>query len=168
MHEPQDNSRDYLPDVTASDDKEDGLILSLLSSKPGVIAPIILIPRRQGSSVKVRIPARISKSARGRAQSTSSSKTSRKQQAPKEGKPIPHRAGSGFDLNAPAEEEVSKEQESRTHNAHNIQYTINPHKTKRILFSILSCPVPLSTFYYLYTRLDTCRGRSLSRAYATS
>jgi len=64
MHEPQDNSRDYLPDVTASDDEEDGLILSLLSSKPGVIAPSVLIPRCRGGSVEVRIPAGIAKSPR--------------------------------------------------------------------------------------------------------
>ena len=50
MHEPQDRSRDYRPDVTASDDEDDGPIPSLLSSKPRVMAPSVSIPRRRVSN----------------------------------------------------------------------------------------------------------------------
>jgi len=74
VHKLQDNSRDYLPDVTASDDEEDGPKPSLLSSKPGVIAPSVLIPRCRGGSVEVRIPAGIAKSPRAQAQPALSSK----------------------------------------------------------------------------------------------
>ncbi|KAI4636033.1 hypothetical protein J4E83_000987 [Alternaria metachromatica] len=131
IHEPQDRSRDYRPDATASDDEDDGPIPSLLSSKPRVMAPSVSIPRRRGGSVEVRIPAGIAKSPRGQARPALSLKAQGKQRAPEEQKPMPNSAGSGFDLNAPAEEEVPDEQESGTHNAHDIKYTIDPHETNR-------------------------------------
>ncbi|KAI4939336.1 uncharacterized protein J4E92_000621 [Alternaria infectoria] len=131
MHEPQDESRDYLPDVTASDDEDDGPIPSILSSKPRVMAPSVSIPRRRGGSVEVRIPAGMAKSAGGQAQPALSSKAQGKQRAPEERKPMPNNAESSSDANASAQRDVSDEQESGTHNAHDIQYIINPHETSR-------------------------------------
>ncbi|KAI4672114.1 uncharacterized protein J4E78_000614 [Alternaria triticimaculans] len=131
MHEPQDNSRDYHPDNAASDDEDEGPIPSLLSSKPRVMAPSVSIPRRRGGSVEVRMPAGIAKSPRGQAQPALSSKAQGKQRAPDPPKPNPTRAVSGSESNEPTQEEVSEEQESGTHNAHDIQYTIDPHETSR-------------------------------------
>ena len=53
MYEPKDDSRDYIPDVAASDNEEDdGPIPSLLSSKPRVMVSSVSIPRRRVSKLR--------------------------------------------------------------------------------------------------------------------
>ncbi|KAI4686988.1 uncharacterized protein J4E84_005359 [Alternaria hordeiaustralica] len=132
MHEPVDDSQEYLPDIAPSDNEEDdGPIPSLLSSRPRMMEPSVSIPRRRGQSVEVRIPASMPKNPRGVAQSSSSSKAQGKQRVPEQPKPKSNRTESTSNSELPTQEEIPDEVESATHNTHDIRYTINPHETSR-------------------------------------